>query len=301
MINAATTVLVTGASSGIGRVTAKYLQEAGYRVFGTSRNPTQSHQEGFPLIQLDITDAESVERCIQYVLDTVGSIDVLVNNAGVDMVGAFEENTLEDGRWVFETNFFGTANMIRTVLPYMRAQGQGRIINITSALGVAAFPFESYYCSSKYAIEGLTESIRYELSLFPNIHICTVQPGFFQSEMVNRQREPAQTLAAYAPIRQNAVAYGKKFSHESPDPLPVAKTIERIIRTKTPKRSYPVGIEAHLAPPLAHALPESWIMKAGRWLLGVDDWRKDMQTFGVKAGGVGLLGLIIYRIFKRNR
>lgn len=262
------TVLITGASSGIGQSIALHLAQHGYQVFGTSRSPAAESTDGIPMLRLDVTDESSALACVSSVIERAGRLDVLVNNAGVDLAGAIEETTLEEAKWIFETNFFGVARMTKAVLPHMRQRRSGRIINISSALGLAAWPFEAFYCASKFALEGYTESLRYETALF-NIQVSSVQPGFFQSNIIKAQRYTSPAIEDYEPARSRAIALINKWAQESPDPLPVAKTVRRIIESRSPRLRYAVGLEAKLAPPLARLLPERVVVWIGRKMLGV--------------------------------
>jgi len=291
-------VLITGASMGIGAATAAHLARIGCRVFGTSRQPTPeriaiAQAAGFTLVQLDVTDAASVSACVADVLARAGRIDVLVNNAGVDLVGGLEETTLEDIHWVFDTNFFGAHRMVCAVLPDMRARRDGLIINVSSALGRASWPFEGAYCASKFALEGYTETLRYELNLF-NIRVSSVQPGFYRSNMINTQRSATQQIADYDPARERAIQVGKDWADDASDPAPVARMIGAIIGMKRPRVRYAVGMEAVFAPPLAHLLPARVLFKAGRWMLGVDDPRADIEhAIRQYAPGVGVGALSV--------
>lgn len=262
------TILITGASSGIGRSTAVYLAQQGYTVFGTSRSPTAENTDGFTMLRLDVTDESSAQQCVAAVIERAGSLDVLVNNAGVDLAGAIEETTLEEARWIFETNFFGVVSMTRTALPHMRHRRSGQIINISSGLGRAAWPFEAFYCASKFALEAYTESLRYETVLF-NIKVSSVQPSFYRSNIIRTQRYTAPVIEDYEPARGRAIQLLQKWAQEAPDPLPVAKTVRRIIESRSPRLRYAVGLEAKLAPPLAHLLPDRVLIWIGRKLLGV--------------------------------
>jgi NAD(P)-dependent dehydrogenase (short-subunit alcohol dehydrogenase family) len=262
------TVLVTGASSGIGRSIATHLTREGYHVFGTSRQPHADADTGFEILPLDVTNGHSVIACVATVLERAGQLDVLVNNAGVDLVGAVEETALADAQWIFDTNFFGVVRMVQAVLPHMRVRRSGQIINISSALGRAGWPFEALYCASKYALEGYTESLRYEMAMF-GIKVSSVQPGFFRSNIFNSQRYPQSPVAEYDAPRARAIQLGKKWNETAPDPLPVARKVQQIIESRSPRLRYPVGLEAIFAPPLAHLLPEGILLWLGRRMLGV--------------------------------
>ncbi len=271
-------VLVTGASMGIGRAIAAHLTRCGFRVFGTSRHPIAATLDGFALLQLDVTDPDSVRACVETVLARAGRIDVLVNNAGVDLVGALEETTLADLVWIMETNFYGVHRMVQAVLPGMRARRDGQIINISSALGRAAWPFEGAYCASKFALEGYTEALRYELNIF-NIRVSSIQPGFFKSNMVHSQRLAAHLIADYAAPRQRGIALSRSWSDAAPEPDPVARAVERLIRARHPRLHNPIGLEAVIMPPLTRLMPARVLFKVGRWMLQLDDWRADLRRF----------------------
>ena len=155
-------VLITGASSGIGKRTAEYLVEQGYQVFGTSRHPKAETVNGVRMIALDVTDDGSVQACVETVLAEAGHIDVLVNNAGAGMAGALEETGINEGKWLFEINFFGLVRVTQAVLPHMRARRSGHIIHIGSASGTVGIPFAPMYSASKHAVKGLTDGLRFE-------------------------------------------------------------------------------------------------------------------------------------------
>lgn len=292
-------VLVTGASSGIGRSIALHLAEAGYRVFGTSRQLHAGQHDGITFVPLELTDEVSVRNCVAAVLDQAGRIDVLINNAGSDLVGALEETSLADAQWIFDVNFFGAVRMVQAVLPHMRARRSGQIINISSALGLAAWPFEGFYCASKYALEGYTESLCYEMNLF-GIRVSSVQPGFFRSNMIAHAREAAVAIEDYASARAHSVRLNHAWARNAPDPLPVAQTVRRIIESRNPRLRYAVGLEAHLAPPLAHLLPLSVRFKVGRWLLGVDALRDDLRRWSLRGAGMAALSLLVLRWLRRK-
>lgn len=299
-MNDAKVILITGAARGIGRVIARRLAERGYCVFGTARQPLQDELDGFKLLPLDVTSDESARGCVEAVLTRAGRLDVLINNAGVDLVGALEETSMADAQWVFDVNFWGAVRMVQTALPHMRARRSGQIINISSALGMAAWPFEGMYCASKYALEGYTEALCYELHMF-GIKVSSVQPGFFKSEMAGAQRPPANPISDYEAIRERSIALQRQWAAHAPDPQPVAETVLRIIESERPRLRYPVGVEAHLAPPLAHLLPLSARFKLGRWMLEIDDWREDARRGVTIAALAAAAVLWLRRLRKRRR
>src|SRR5437660_2901591 len=171
------TILVTGASSGIGQSTARLLAERGFTVFGTARKPDSAKREPFTMLALDVRSDESVRACVAQVITKSGRLDVLVNNAGYAMMGAAEETSVEEAKAQFETNFFGIVRMVNAVLPGMRAAGAGKIINISSLAGNTAIPFSAFYSASKFALEGYSESLWYEVRPF-GITVSLVEPGF---------------------------------------------------------------------------------------------------------------------------
>jgi NAD(P)-dependent dehydrogenase (short-subunit alcohol dehydrogenase family) len=167
------TVLITGVSSGIGQATAGLLARGGYTVFGASRNPAIAEPiPGVEMLPLDVCSDESVRACIDTLFARVAHLDVLVNNAGYALRGALEEVTLQEAKAQFETNLFGIVRMTKGVLPTMRKQGHGQIINISSAVGLAALPFVGFYSASKFALEGYTEALRHEVKPF-NIQLTS--------------------------------------------------------------------------------------------------------------------------------
>jgi len=154
-------VLITGASSGVGQATAGLLSQKGYQVFGTSRNHAgAAATPGVEMLSLDVRTDDSVTACVKAVIDATGRIDVLVNNAGYELAGAVEEISLAEARSQFETNFFGVVKMVHAVLPSMRQQKQGRIINVSSFAGLSSIPFMGIYSASKFALEGYTDALR---------------------------------------------------------------------------------------------------------------------------------------------
>src|SRR5256886_6486934 len=176
------TALVTGASSGIGEATAERLATAGYKVYGTSRRSAKASQRSFELLPLDVTSDESVEATVREVLRLEGRIDLLVNNAGFGVAPAgAEESSIEQARSIFDTNFFGIVRMTRAVVPHMRFQGSGRIINIGSVLGFLPAPYMALYSATKHAIEGYSESLDDELRT-RGIRVTVVDPAYTKTQ-----------------------------------------------------------------------------------------------------------------------
>src|SRR5262245_1631767 len=196
--------LVTGASSGIGQATAELLASNGFIVFGTSRTPDGQSTRPYTMLSLDVRQDASVDSTVQTVHSQLGRIDLLVNNAGYAQAGAIEENSIADAQAQFETNLFGVMRMTNAVVPLMRRQGGGRIINISSVLGQLAFPYVGLYAASKFALEGLSEALRDELRTF-NIHVSLIEPGFVKTNFA--EQRPTRPIDAYADVRQAALRF----------------------------------------------------------------------------------------------
>src|SRR4249919_1882622 len=188
------TALVTGASSGIGEATAQRLVMAGYKVYGTSRRAAKASQRSFELLPLDVTSDESVAATVGEVLRAEGRIDLLVNNAGFGIApAAAEESSIEQARSIFETNFFGIVRMTRAVVPHMRQQGSGRIVNIGSVLGFFPMPYNALYAATKHAIEGYSESLDHELRTW-GIRVSVIEPAYIKTTFDANFLEPDATL-----------------------------------------------------------------------------------------------------------
>src|SRR5437773_1472775 len=200
--------LVTGASSGIGEATAKRLAAVGYKVYGTSRRGTQAGQRVFQMLPLDVTRDDSVEAVAKEVMRLEGRIDVLVNNAGFGVAPAgAEESSIEQARSIFDTNFFGIVRMTRAVVPHMRRQGGGRIINIGSVLGLLPAPYMALYAATKHAIEGYSESLDHELRT-RGIRVSVIEPGYTKTQFDAHLLEADSKLDEYREVR---AALGKQL------------------------------------------------------------------------------------------
>src|SRR3989449_7463476 len=189
--------LVTGASSGIGEATAERLAKAGYKVYGTSRRGAEAGKRSFEMLPLDVTSDESVEAAVGEVLRIDGRIDLLVNNAGFGVAPAgAEESSLDQARSIFETNFFGMVRMTRAVVPYMRRQGNGRIINIGSVLGFLPMPYGALYAATKHAIEGYSESLDHEVRT-RGIRVSVIEPAYMKTQFDANLVQPDSKLEEY--------------------------------------------------------------------------------------------------------
>jgi NAD(P)-dependent dehydrogenase (short-subunit alcohol dehydrogenase family) len=245
--------LVTGASSGIGKATAILLATNGFRVFGTSRTPDGNLSLPYSLLSMDVRSDASVHAAVQYIQEQAGRIDVLINNAGYTQAGAIEENSLADAQAQFDTNLFGVLRVTNAVLPTMRHQRSGRIINVSSLVGQVAPPYIGLYASSKFALEGLSEALRGELRPF-HIYVSLVEPGFVKTNLTDEA--PAHPLADYEQRRQVGMAFVRQGVDQGLDPSLVARTILHIATVSQPRLRYPIGRVATLLITLKRLLPE---------------------------------------------
>jgi NAD(P)-dependent dehydrogenase (short-subunit alcohol dehydrogenase family) len=247
--------LVTGASSGIGLLTAQRLAGMGLRVYGTSRKPGEDAVDGIRRLSLDVDSDDSARRCVEAVLAEAGRIDVLVSNAGVAHVSLAEETPMQEARALLETNFFGAIRMMRAVLPAMRAARRGRIIAVSSLAGLVGAPGQAYYAASKHALEGYCESLRYEVEPF-GIFVSLVEPGFHRTMLHGHALAGAQRIAAYDGLRErNAAAIQRNFA-EGGDPADAADSIARIALAERPRLRYRVGSDARWVPRIKAWLPQ---------------------------------------------
>jgi NAD(P)-dependent dehydrogenase (short-subunit alcohol dehydrogenase family) len=248
-------VLVTGASSGVGRAAAGLLSHKGFRVFGTSRNPVGARiAPPVEMLPLDVRADDSVRACVDAVLSRCGHIDVLINNAGHELAGALEELSPEEVRGQFETNFFGVVRMVNAVLPLMRRRQRGRIVNVSSLSGLSPIPFLGIYSATKFALEGYTEALRHEVRPF-KIHVSLTEPGFLKTPMMNHRQVGANRIPEYDPWRQRALNAVNAFEQKGPGPEVVAQALLDIISSDTPRLRYLIGPQARSAVRLRRFLP----------------------------------------------
>ncbi len=234
-------VFITGGSSGIGKCVGEYLTLKGYKVYGTSRNPEKIKQSKFPLVALDVRDSDSIKKAIEQVISQSGKIDILINNAGVGITGAIEEVSQQEILNNFQTNVFGPIEVIKAVLPSMRAQKSGLIINVTSIAGYMGLPFRGIYCASKSALEMVTESLRMELKPY-KIELTNVAPGDFATNIAQgRYHAPVLEDSPYKEAYQMSLEMANSHVDKGSDPIEMAKVIEQIILTKKPDVRYKVG------------------------------------------------------------
>jgi len=236
-------VLVTGTSSGFGRAIAEALHLRGYRVFGTTRRPSPAADPvAYRVVPLDVDSDASVTEGIAEVLRQAGRLDVLVNNAGLGYAGAIEDTTVEEARSQFETNFFGMHRMCRTVLPHMRAQRAGRIVNMSSLAGLVSVPFQGMYSASKFAVEAYSEALRMEVRPF-GISVSMVEPGDFATGFTANRRMTAASTAGspYAERCRTAVRRMAEDESGNVDIGPVVRAVITAVEARNPRLRYPAA------------------------------------------------------------
>jgi NAD(P)-dependent dehydrogenase (short-subunit alcohol dehydrogenase family) len=233
--------LVTGASSGIGEATALRLASAGYKVYGTSRRGARAGQRSFAMLALDVTSDTSVEAAVHHLMQLEGRIDLLVNNAGFGVApGGAEESSLDQARAIFDTNFFGIVRMTRAVVPHMRRQGSGRIINIGSVLGLVPHPYGALYAATKHAVEGYSESLDHELRT-RGIRVSVIEPAYTKTQFDANVLEPDAKLDEYREIRLSLGKTLAKLMAGGDEPSVVADAVLKAASAAHPKLRYTAG------------------------------------------------------------
>jgi short-subunit dehydrogenase len=233
--------IVTGASTGIGAATAELLANSGYKVYGTSRKGADANQYSYKMITLDVNSEQSIEAALKEVVKIEGRIDLLVNNAGFGVApGGAEESSIEQTKMLFETNFFGIVRMTRAVVPYMRKQGEGRIINIGSILGLIPAPYMATYAATKHAVEGFSESLDHELRT-RGIRVSVVEPGYTKTQFEANTLEVDAKLEEYNIARKALTKLIKIAVAGGDDPKVVANIVLKAANAKNPKLRYAAG------------------------------------------------------------
>lgn len=234
-------IFITGASSGIGQAIASHLQAKGYTVYGTSRNAEKHPDKNFKMISLDLLDTHSIQQAVEKIIAQEGRIDVLINNAGIGLMGSVEEMPTQEIKKGFDINFFGQLDVIKTTLPYMRAQKSGLIINITSIGGYTGLPFRGAYSSAKSALHIITESLNMELKKF-NINAVTIAPGSINTNISERRYyTPLADDSPYKDTYTKNLDLVNEHVNGGLEPLALAQKVEKIINTKKPKIHYKVA------------------------------------------------------------
>ena len=233
--------LVTGASSGIGEATARRLATAGYKVYGTSRRGAQSGRQSFAMLPLDVTSDESVETAVNELIRREGRIDLLVNNAGFGVAPAgAEESSIDQAKAIFETNFFGLIRMTRAVVPHMRRQGNGRIINIGSVLGFLPMPYGALYAATKHAVEGYSESLDHELRT-RGIRVSVIEPAYTKTRFDANFLAADSKLDEYGEVRALLDKVLKDVMAPADEPTVVADVVLEAAIADRPKLRYVAG------------------------------------------------------------
>lgn len=234
-------VLITGGSSGIGKSVGEFLHQKGFVVYGTSRNPERVEDSVFPLVALDVRNAESIKNAVAEVIAKSGRLDIVINNAGVGITGPLEEIPAEEIKNNFETNLFGPIEVMKAVLPQMRTQKSGLIINVTSIAGYMGLPYRSVYSASKGALELITEALRMETKSF-GIQITNVAPGDFATNIAaGRYHAPLVKGSAYEIPYGNTLKTMDEHVDSGSNPNDMALAIYAIIQTPNPNVHYKVG------------------------------------------------------------
>ena len=238
--------LVTGASSGIGKETAILLIQKGFTVYGAARRVEKMADlkgAGVKILAMDVTDEDSMVKGVNEILQNENRIDILVNNAGYGSFGALEDVPISEAKYQFEVNIFGLARLTQLVLPTMREQHSGKIINISSIGGSFGEPHGAWYHATKYAVEGLSDSLRMELKQF-NIDVVIIKPGAILTEWSSIARENLLKVSGnsqYKNLANKHVAMLAKFDQNGSKPIVVAKTIVKAALAKRPKTRYATG------------------------------------------------------------
>ncbi|MEP7007320.1 MAG: oxidoreductase [Sphingomonas bacterium] len=239
-LHSAKAAIVTGASTGIGRATAEALARAGFNVFGTSRSARNDGPAGVTMLTCDVTDGAAVDALVATVVAQTGRIDLLVNNAGLGQVGAAEESSIAQVQALFDVNLFGVIRVTNAVLPVMRQRGEGRIINLSSVLGLIPAPYSAYYSATKHALEGYSESLDHEVRVF-NIRVSLIEPAFTRSVFDQNALEPDMPLGVYDQARTGAHALLHDVMPVADPPEIVAQAIVQAATATRPRRRYTTG------------------------------------------------------------
>lgn len=248
-------ILITGTSSGFGKATAELLAQQGHTVYGTSRTPHEHPTIHF--LQMDVTIRDSVEKGVAQLIAEQGRIDVLINNAGMGIGGSLEHATPDEIRLQMHTNFGGCVNLCQAVLPHMRRQHSGRIINLSSIGGIMGLPYQGFYSASKFAIEGFSEALAAEVRGF-GISVSMVEPGDFATGFTSSRRNSplAASDASYGPSFQRSLAIIEKEENGGLQPIVLARRIARIVDCRRPRLRYVVAnLEQRLSVLLKRLLP----------------------------------------------
>ncbi len=260
------TIFITGASSGIGRETAKYFSEKGWNVAASMRSPEKEEElkaiEGIRIYKLDVTRKEDLNTIVATIQADFPTIDVLFNNAGYGAVGAFEKSSPDEVKQQFDVNVFGVMDLTREFLPVFREQGHGMIINTSSVIGRFTVPLYTLYCSSKWALEGFSEALQYELKPF-NIQVKIIEPAAIKTDFHGRSLQVFENkeVQGYDELEDRILAGMKKRNEKAPGPEVVAKTVFQAATDGKNKLRYPTGKGAKAILLARKLMPTSWFNK----------------------------------------
>ena len=256
-------VLVTGGSSGIGKSISEFLSEKGFKVYGTSRNP-EKHQEkiSFPLLNMEVTNPSSINEVITKIIDEEGRLDIVINNAGVGITGPIEETPASEIKKAFDINLHGPINVIKSVLPQMRKQKSGLIINITSIAGYMGLPYRGIYSATKAALAITAEAFRIEIKQF-GIEMTNIAPGDFATKIADgRYHAPVISQSPYKKDYSNTLEIMNSHVSSGKDPKDLAQVVYQIIRSKNPRVRYKEGsLLQKFSIVLKRVLPSRWYEK----------------------------------------
>lgn len=247
-------ILITGASSGLGEASARFLSKQGHVVFGTSRT-LKNAQLPYHLVEMDVTNKSSVQNAIQNIYEQVGKIDVIVNNAGSAIGGAVADTSIEEAQQQLDVNFLGTLRVCQAIIPKMKVQQQGMIINISSIAGLVGMPYQGIYSASKFALEGVSQAMRMELSPY-NIKVVLINPGDFKTSITANR----SIIKSYLPTPPSQFTRTldiiNRDEQQGNSPEKIARLIGKIIQKRNPKAKYLVGsLPETIFAKLTHILP----------------------------------------------
>src|SRR6266511_3427244 len=289
------TTLVTGVTSGIGREIAQLLAERGARVFGTVRNPqSASPIPGVEIVRMEVTDGASVNEAVHSIVQKAGPIQYLVNNAGYSFMGALEETSVAEARQQFETNVFGVLRVTNAILPGMRQQRSGRIVNISSVLGFLPAPYLGIYAASKHAVEGYTETLDHEIRRF-GVRALLVEPAYTKTNIRGNSKFAKGALEVYADERKRLTDAVQQNIEHGDDPRIVAEAVYQALTAKSPRLRYPVGKGVALSR-MRRFVPAGMFDRSLRKQFQLDgsadedgfvkSHRRSLITIGLLAGGL---------------
>ena len=247
--------IVTGATAGIGLATANLLKKEGHTVYGTSRRPQSESENGIAMLACDVTRDESVSSVIKEVLRRSGRIDLLVNNAGFGLIAGAEESSIEQAKSVFDVNVFGVMRMTNHVLPIMRRQGNGRVINISSVVGFLPAPYYAIYGATKHAIEGYSQTLDHEVRGF-GIRVISIEPAFTRTSFESNLVAPDQPLAIYESARRAMIDTSRQQVEKGDEPEIVAQVVLTAAKAAKPRLRYPAGPAARQLDFMRKLVPE---------------------------------------------